>query len=46
MLGLAIGFGSQKLVQDVITGVFIQLENAMNTGDVVTVGDEAIRVAG
>ena len=38
VLGLAIGFGSQKLVQDVITGVFIQLENAMNTGDVVTVG--------
>ncbi len=37
VLGLAIGFGSQKLVQDVITGVFIQLENAMNTGDVVTV---------
>ncbi|SDM96174.1 mechanosensitive channel protein [Vreelandella arcis] len=38
VLGLAIGFGSQKLVQDVITGVFIQVENAMNTGDVVTVG--------
>jgi small conductance mechanosensitive channel len=38
VLGLAIGFGSQKLVQDVITGVFIQLENAMNTGDVVTAG--------
>ncbi len=38
VLGLAIGFGSQKLVQDIITGVFIQVENAMNTGDVVTVG--------
>lgn len=38
VLGLAIGFGAQKLVQDIITGVFIQLENAMNTGDVVTVG--------
>ncbi len=37
VLGLAIGFGAQKLVQDVITGVFIQIENAMNTGDVVTV---------
>jgi small conductance mechanosensitive channel len=36
VLGLAIGFGAQKLVQDVITGVFIQLENAMNVGDVVT----------
>lgn len=38
VLGLAIGFGAQKLVQDIITGVFIQLENAINTGDVVTVG--------
>ncbi|MGE6605575.1 mechanosensitive ion channel domain-containing protein [Halomonas sp. NPDC076908] len=38
VLGLAIGFGAQKLVQDVITGVFIQVENAMNAGDVVTLG--------
>ncbi|MGM0584112.1 MAG: mechanosensitive ion channel domain-containing protein [Pseudomonadota bacterium] len=38
VLGLAIGFGAQKMVQDVITGIFIQLENAMNVGDVVTVG--------
>lgn len=38
VLGLAIGFGAQKLVQDIITGVFIQLENAMNVGDVVTLG--------
>lgn len=38
VLGLAIGFGAQSLVQDIITGVFIQLENAMNTGDVVTAG--------
>lgn len=38
VLGLAIGFGAQKLVQDVITGVFIQFENAMNVGDVVTAG--------
>lgn len=38
VLGLAIGFGAQKLVQDVITGVFIQLENAINVGDFVTAG--------
>lgn len=37
VIGLAIGFGAQKLVQDIITGVFIQLENAMNEGDVVGV---------
>lgn len=35
VVGLAIGFGAQKLVQDVITGVFIQLENGMNQNDVV-----------
>lgn len=38
VLGLAIGFGAQKLVQDVITGVFIQMENAINAGDIVTAG--------
>ena len=38
VLGLAIGFGSQRLVQDIITGIFIQFENAINVGDVVTVG--------
>ncbi len=38
VLGLAIGFGAQKLVQDIITGVFIQLENAINSGDVVSAG--------
>ncbi|MDT8309843.1 MAG: mechanosensitive ion channel [Methylophaga sp.] len=36
VLGLAIGFGAQKLVQDVITGVFIQMENAISVGDIVT----------
>ncbi len=38
VVGLAIGFGAQTLVKDVITGVFIQLENAINAGDVVTAG--------
>ncbi|MCH8550470.1 MAG: mechanosensitive ion channel [Natronospirillum sp.] len=38
VLGLAIGFGAQKLVQDIITGVFIQMENAINAGDVVSAG--------
>ncbi len=35
VVGLAIGFGAQKLVQDVINGIFIQLENGMNQNDVV-----------
>jgi small-conductance mechanosensitive channel len=36
ILGLAIGFGSQKLVQDVITGLFMLLENNVQVGDNVT----------
>ena len=38
VVGLAIGFGSQKLVQDIINGAFIQFENTMNEGDIVTAG--------
>jgi small-conductance mechanosensitive channel len=38
VLGIAIGFGSQKLVQDVITGLFLLLENTMQVGDVVSLG--------
>ena len=38
VVGLAIGFGSQKLVQDVITGVFILFEDSIAIGDVVTAG--------
>ncbi|HTR17895.1 MAG TPA: mechanosensitive ion channel domain-containing protein [Acetobacteraceae bacterium] len=37
ILGVAIGFGSQKLVQDFITGIFLLMENAMQVGDWVTV---------
>lgn len=38
IFGLAVGFGSQKLVQDIITGLFLLLEDAMQVGDWVTVG--------
>ncbi len=37
IVGVALGFGSQKLVQDFITGIFLLLENAMQVGDAVTV---------
>lgn len=36
ILGVALGFGSQKLVQDFITGVFLLMENTMQVGDSVT----------
>lgn len=38
IVGVALGFGSQKLVQDFITGIFLLMENAMQVGDWVTVG--------
>lgn len=41
VIGLALGFGSQKLVQDVITGIFLLLEDAMTVGDVVTLGTKS-----
>lgn len=37
IIGVALGFGSQKLVQDFITGIFLMMENAMQVGDWVTV---------
>ncbi|GAA4326772.1 mechanosensitive ion channel [Pigmentiphaga soli] len=36
IIGVALGFGSQKLVQDFITGIFLLMENAMQVGDFVT----------
>jgi small conductance mechanosensitive channel len=35
--GLAIGFGAQSLVKDVISGFFIILENSVRVGDVVEI---------
>ena len=40
IVGLAVGFGAQSLVKDVISGFFILLENHMNVGDVVDVADK------
>ncbi len=36
--GLAVGFGAQTLVRDVINGFFILLENQFDIGDVIKVG--------
>ncbi len=40
VVGVAIGFGSQALVKDVITGLFILMEDQIAVGDVVDVGKE------
>jgi moderate conductance mechanosensitive channel len=42
VVGLAIGFGSQALVKDVITGLFILLEDTLAVGEVVDVGKSHI----
>ncbi len=38
VVGLAIGFGAQTLVKDVINGFFILLENQYDVGDAVKIG--------
>jgi small conductance mechanosensitive channel len=42
VVGIAIGFGSQALVKDVITGLFILLEDTLAVGEVVDVGKNHI----
>jgi moderate conductance mechanosensitive channel len=37
IIGLAIGFGAQGLVSDIVTGIFILMEDQVNVGDHVTV---------
>jgi small-conductance mechanosensitive channel len=40
VLGVAVGFGSQALVKDVITGMFILIEDQIAVGDVVDLGKD------
>jgi small conductance mechanosensitive channel len=42
--GLAIGFGAQNLVRDVIAGFFLLLEDQIRVGDVVKIGDKSGQV--
>ncbi len=44
VLGLAVGFGSQAIVRDFISGIFIILENQYRIGDWVTVAGHTGRV--
>ena len=37
ILGLAVGFGAQTLVKDIINGLFILVEDSIAVGDVVTI---------
>ncbi len=38
IVGIAIGFGAQKLVQDVITGLFMLFQDTLSVGDIVELG--------
>lgn len=40
IVGIAVGFGGQYLVRDLITGFFIVFENQYRVGDVVCIGDK------
>ncbi|MGD1048889.1 MAG: mechanosensitive ion channel domain-containing protein [Candidatus Krumholzibacteriaceae bacterium] len=40
IVGLAVSFGAQSLVKDIINGFFILLENNMNIGDVVEIAEK------
>jgi small-conductance mechanosensitive channel len=44
--GLAIGFGAQTLVKDLLTGFFVLLENTINVGDWVILGGHDGQVEG
>ena len=37
---IAIGFGAQNLVKDIISGVFILFEDQFNIGDIISIGDK------
>lgn len=39
IIGLAVGFGGQYLIRDIITGIFIIIEGQYNINDVVKIGD-------
>ncbi len=41
IVGIAIGFGAQSLVKDLVAGLFIILENQYRVGDVVRIADVA-----
>jgi small-conductance mechanosensitive channel len=40
VVGLAVGFGAQHLVQDIISGFFILLDDQIRVGDVVQIADK------
>ncbi len=46
VVGLAVGFGSQDLVRDIVTGIFVLVENQFAIGDYIDLGVKAGVVTG
>ena len=44
VVGLAVGFGAQTLVKDIITGLFVVLEGQVTIGDIVEIAGHSGRV--
>lgn len=44
IVGLAISFGSQTLIKDILSGIFIITEDQFNIGDTVKIGDNIGKV--
>jgi small-conductance mechanosensitive channel len=44
VIGLAVGFGSQGLVQDVVTGLTLIISDTLDVGDIIEVGGRVGRV--
>jgi len=42
IVGLAVGFGAQSLVKDIISGFFILLEDQIRVGDVVNIAEREV----
>jgi moderate conductance mechanosensitive channel len=46
VIGIALGFGSQTLVKDFLSGMFILIEDQFGVGDIVDVGDTPGEISG
>ena len=41
IVGIAVGFGAQSLVKDIISGFFLLFEDTISVGDVILIGNES-----
>jgi moderate conductance mechanosensitive channel len=45
IVGLAVGFGAQNLVRDIVSGLFILMEDQYGVGDIITINGSASGVS-